>query len=175
MNDATRMWLPAHALNCYEGDPVLRSWLTEESILTRRLQRECGAAFRMQVLEQRPADGGWLRAIELLVDDSVWLYAETAVPAATLAQHPWLATLGTRPLGEYLAERSDASREPLEYCKVYDDDPLVGRALTRARIAPQPLWVRRSKLAIGTAPFVLHEVFFPHTGRRAPAAMQVAS
>jgi chorismate-pyruvate lyase len=169
------MWLPGHALNCYESDPVLRSWLAEESVLTQRLTRECGAAFRLRVVGENGVEGGWRRQIELLVDDIPWLYAETDVPGATLAQHRWLAELGTRPLGERLAERRDVTRAPLEFCKVYDDDPLVTRALARARIASQPLWVRRSRLALGDAPFILYEVFYPHTGRRAVRAQEAVS
>jgi chorismate-pyruvate lyase len=169
LNETFRMWLPGHALNCYEGDPRLRSWLLEPGLLTARMQRECGAAYRLNVIDEQRDDSGFTRIIELLVSDVPWIYAETRVPAATLTAHPWLAQLGRKPLGEWLAARKDIVREELEYCRAYDDDPLVGRALARTKLAPQPLWVRQTRLAVGAAPFVLHEVFFPHTGAHAAA------
>jgi chorismate-pyruvate lyase len=169
LNETSRMWLPGHALNCYEGDPRLRSWLLEPGLLTARLQRECGAAYRLNVVAETRDDAGFTRTIELLVFDVPWIYAETRVPAATLRVHPWLTQLGTKPLGEWLAERGDITRAELEYCRVYDDDPLVGRALARSKLPAQPLWVRQTRLAVGAAPFLLHEVFYPHTGAHAGA------
>jgi chorismate--pyruvate lyase len=166
LDDSARMWLPGHALNCYEGDALLRSWLTEPDLLTQRLARECGTAYRMRVVAQTHDAGGFTRAIELLVDDLPWVYAETRVPEPTLAAHQWLTQLGNRPLGEWLAERQDLTRSELEFCKVFPDDPLVARALARARLAPQALWVRRTCFAVSGAPFVLRELFYPHTGTR---------
>jgi chorismate-pyruvate lyase len=175
MNDSARMWLPARTLNCYEGDPLLRSWLTERALLTERMRRECGAAFRLQVVDESRTPAGFVRCIELLVDERPWVYAETTVPADTLAKQPGLASLGLRPLGEWLQARNDVTRAEPEFCRTYDDDPQVGRALARAQLSPQPLWVRRSHIAIGGAPFVLHELFLPTIGVRPSAARAVAT
>ncbi len=170
MNDSTRMWLPAHALNCYEGDPLLRSWLMERALLTERLRRECGQAYRLHVIDESRQAATFVRTIELLADERPWVYAETRVPNDTLALHPWLAQLGSRPLGEWLQARGDVTRAEPEFCRAYDDDPQIGRALARARIAPQPLWVRRTHLTVAGAPFILDEIFFPYIGvRSAPA------
>jgi chorismate--pyruvate lyase len=175
MNDSARMWLPAHTLNCYEGDPLLRSWLTERALLTERMRRECGAAFRLQVVDESRTPAGFVRCIELLVDERPWIYAETTVPADTLRQHDWLRRLGTRPLGEWLRDRPDVTREDLEFCRVYDDDAQVARALSRAQIGSQPLWVRRARFAVAAAPFVLHELYFPYIGLRSVASQAAAS
>jgi chorismate lyase len=169
------MWLPGHALNCYEGDPLLRSWLTEPGLLTERMRRECGTAFRLNVIGESRSPAGFSRTIELLVDERPWIYAETTVPTDTLREHDWLRRLGTRPLGEWLRERSDITREELEFCRVYDDDAQVARALSRAQIAAQPLWVRRTRLAVAGAPFVLHELYFPYIGLRSVASQAAAS
>jgi chorismate lyase len=153
----------------------MRSWLTEPGLLTERMRRECGTAFRLNVIDESLSSTEFRRAIELLVDDRAWIYAETTVPAATLQQHDWLRRLGTRPLGEWLRDRPDITREDLEFCRVYDDDAQVARALSRAQIDSQPLWVRRTRLAVAGAPFVLHELYFPYIGLRTAATRAAAS
>jgi chorismate--pyruvate lyase len=159
------LWLPGAALNCYEGDARLRSWLLEPGVLTSRMRHMAGADFRLNVVHEVTDSGGHLRAIELCAGARAWLYAETRVPGATLSRHSWLATLQGRALGEVLAARHDVRREPLVFARELDTSPLIARALARRPgLAPQPLWVRRSGYQVGGAPFLLHEVFYPDTG-----------
>ena len=161
---STTMWLPAQALNCYEGDARLRSWLTEPGLLTQRMRAIGGPAFRLNVIREETNASGHLREIELLCAGQPWLYAETRVPATTLAAHRWLCELGGSALGEVLAARADVDREPLAFALESPESPLVSRALARARLAPQSLWVRRSSFTVGGSPFVLHEIFHPRIG-----------
>ncbi|MGB8327806.1 MAG: chorismate lyase [Steroidobacteraceae bacterium] len=161
---ATKMWLPAQALDCYEGNARLRSWLTEDGLMTARMRAAGGAAFRLNVIGEATDATGHLRAIELLCGDRVWLYAETRVPAPTLARHPWLARIGKAALGEVLAARTDLARDPFEFARELPESQVVSRALERAGLTAQPLWVRRTRYQVGGAPFVLREVFFPGTG-----------
>jgi len=159
------LWLPGAALNCYEGDARLRSWLLEPGVLTSRMRRMAGADFRLNVVRETTDSGGHLRAIELCAGARAWLYAETRVPGATLRVHSWLATLHGNALGEVLAARDDVRREPLVFARELETSPLIARALARrASLAPQPLWIRRSAYQVGGAPFLLHEVFYPDTG-----------
>jgi hypothetical protein len=44
---AAAMWLPASALNCYVGDPALRSWLLTPGLLTQRIRDAAGDGFAM--------------------------------------------------------------------------------------------------------------------------------
>ncbi len=159
------LWLPAQALNCYEGDARLRSWLLEPGVLTRRMRRIAGGQFRLNVIQETTDAAGRVRAIELCAGARAWLYAETRIPAATLSAHSWLATLEGRALGEVLATRDDVRREPLEFARELESSAPIARALARRpSLAPQPLWIRRSRYQVGGAPFVLHEVFYPDTG-----------
>ena len=156
------LWLPGHALNCYEGEPALRSWLLTPGLLTERIRSSAGGSYRMTlVCEQREA-AGHLREIEMGAGAVVWMFARSRVPAATLAQHPWLAQIGSTPLGAALSARGHRlSRSDFEYARLMADAPIVQRALQRASQPAQPLWVRRSTFFVDDQPLALAEVFLP--------------
>ena len=169
------LWLPGSALNCYEGDAALRSWLLTPGLLTNRIREAAGDAYSMRVLHEGPAPqaapvapGGadHLREIEMRRGGDLWLFARTRVPAATLAAQPWLGRVGARTLGEALGEHgATLEREPFLYALLAADAPVVARACALAGAAPRALWVRRSEFRAGGAPFELQEVFLPGIGR----------
>jgi chorismate-pyruvate lyase len=86
------------------------------------------------------------------------------VPQATLSDHPWIKDLGETALGEALEMRGGVRRTKFAYARLSADVPLVGRALARAGLSSQPLWVRRSRFFVEGGPLLVQEVFFPHTG-----------
>lgn len=169
MSDS-HLWLPGSALNCYEGDAMLRSWLLTPGLLTQRMRDTCGAAFRMNVLSERSEAGDHLREIELCCDGVAWVYAQTRVPAATLAAQGWLARIGQTALGEALAAHGATRSGEPQYARLYDDVDVVRGALARRSLPAQPLWVRRSEFTLGTHPLLLREVFLPDVGRLPAAA-----
>lgn len=162
---AAALWLPASALNCYEGDALRRSWLLTPGLLTQRIRDTAGAQFAMQVLCERRFGEEHVREIEMRCGTTVWLFAHTRVPPATSRAHPWLGAVGGRTLGEALAERHDIERTPHRYAQLGADVWLVARALTRAGLPASSLWVRHSAFAVAGAPFDLYEVFLPAIGR----------
>jgi chorismate--pyruvate lyase len=150
-----------------ESNAVLRSWLTTPGLLTERVRAAVGERFRLRVLEERVSNGDFVRRIELGRDGEPWIYAETIVPSATLASQPWLATIGSRSLGEVLATHTGAvRRSDFEFARLEGDAPIVARALGFAGVPQQALWVRRSTLRVDDAPFVVQEVFMPVVGER---------
>ncbi len=159
------LWLPGSALNCYEGDAALRSWLLTPGLLTQRMRDTCGNAFRMNVLSERSEQGDHLREIELCCDGVTWVYAQTRVPSATLAAEPWLARIGQTALGEALATHGATRAHETEFARLYDDVDVVRSALARRALHPQALWVRRSVFALGANTLTLREVFLPDVGR----------
>ena len=164
-SDDGKLWLPGHALDCYEGNPALRSWLRTPGLLTQRIREAAGPAYRMTLVTTRDdGPGGYLREIEMGRGDVVWMFARTTVPQATLDLHPWLATIGTGTLGEALQAHGRIRRSEFDFARLYDDVPVVERALQRAGLARQPLWVRRSTFEIGDQPLTLQEVFLPQIG-----------
>ena len=160
----SHMWLPGHALNCYEGNAALRSWLTTPGLLTQRMRDTCGAAFRMNVLGERLLHGDHLREVELCCNGSAWIFAQTRVPAATLAAAPWLGQIGETALGEALAAHGAVTRSESDYAKLYDDVDVVQKALGRRALHAQALWVRRSAFSVGGCELTLREVFLPDVG-----------
>lgn len=159
------MWLPASALDCYEGDAALRDWLRTPGLLTQRIRAAAGTGFGMQLLGERAVAGGHRREISMCCNDRIWLYARTDVPAATLAAHPWLARIGgTTTLGEAIAAHGGVQRAQFAYARLLDDAAVVRRALQLAGLAPQALWVRRSAFRVDDQPFELFEVFMPGIG-----------
>jgi chorismate--pyruvate lyase len=159
------LWLPGHALNCYEGDARLRSWLLTPGLLTQRMRDTCGERFRMNILSERNERGDHLREIELCCDGVAWVWAQTRVPAATLAAEPWLAQIGQTALGEALAAHGAVRRPEFDYAKLYDDVDVVRAALARRALHAQPLWVRRSVFELGARTLTLREVFLPDVGQ----------
>jgi chorismate--pyruvate lyase len=162
----SKLWLPGHALDCYEGNAALRSWLRTPGLLTQRIRDGAGAAFRMTLVDERgDGDAGHLREIEMGCGEVPWMFARTRVPRATLERHPWLARIGTTTLGEALQAHGRVTRSEFDYARLYDDVEVVRLALGRAALTAQPLWVRRSTFHVDGLPLVLQEVFLPQIGR----------
>jgi chorismate-pyruvate lyase len=171
VHGAASDWLPAHALNEREADVTVRSWLTTPGLLTERVRAAVGEKFRVHVVEERMSCGNFVRRIELGRDGEAWIYAETTVPAATLARHPWLATIGARSLGEVLATFAGAlRRSDFTFALLDDGAPIVARARALAVVSARALWVRRSTLCLDDAPFVVQEVFLPVVAERGALA-----
>jgi chorismate--pyruvate lyase len=140
----------------------MHGWLTDTGLLTARLRQQCGASFRLTVIDDhvRPQPGNstdQLRRIVLWCGDQPCIYAETLLPQTTTAEHPWLKELGDEPLGETLQTRVDVNRGSFEYA-----------SLTAAQLpADLPaqtddmLWARRSEFFVGNTSLLVTEVFLP--------------
>lgn len=158
------MWLPATALNCYEGDAAHRDWLLTPGLLTQRIRAAAHDRFCMHLLNERRCGDEFIREIDMGCGDEVWLFAHTRIPAETARQHAWLTQIGERTLGEALAEKATLERSPFRFAQAYPDTWLAARALQHAGIAPRALWVRHSAFRIDGAAFDLYEVFMPNIG-----------
>ena len=104
---------------------------------------------------------GFIREIELTCDDTAHVFAQTLVPAATLAAGPWLSALGNDALGPRLASLGGALRDPLEFARLRPADPLFQRALHAAAATPAELWARRPRYRLATHCLIVQEVFLP--------------
>lgn len=162
---AAAMWLPGHALSCYEGDADRRAWLLTPGLLTQRIRQVAGDRFAMHVLNEGAQGDEHVREIDMRCGERVWLFAHTRVPAATIAAHPWLATIGSRTLGEALAHRDGLERAEFRYALLGPESWLIARALSHAGEAECALWVRHSAFRMSGCPFALYEVFLPSIGQ----------
>jgi chorismate-pyruvate lyase len=93
------MWLPASALNCYEGDEIHREWLLTPGLLTQRIRAAAADQFSMRLLNERRCGDEFVREIDMSCDNTVWLFAHTRIPVDTAKRHDWLTRIGERTLG----------------------------------------------------------------------------
>lgn len=158
-----------------EVDTAMRPWLESDGSLTRRLRRLGGRDFHLQVVGE-----GWelasredartlgseagrvrVRQVRLTARGIPLVFASTRMPPETLARHPWLGSLGPKPLGEALADRADVLRTPFEFAMLPPGHPLIAAALAGTDVVPGGLWCRRSRFVIGESPILVYEVFMP--------------
>lgn len=163
----------------------LDSWLTEPGLLTERLRALSTAPLRLRLVRQgligaetvasAPLDLGtgnvFVREIELCVDGTPLIFAQTLVPDATLAHFPWLAELGDSPLGETLSVLDGIARAAFEYALLPAIHPLAStaeRELPESARATVP--ARRATVSLRGLPILVQELFLPALGRAIGAA-----
>ncbi|OPB29918.1 chorismate lyase [Bartonella sp. WD12.1] len=83
----------------------------------------------------------WLREIVLMGDNQPWLLGRTVIPQETLNDHNQLTNLGNVPLGRYLFNSKELTRDYIH----------IGRK--------DALWARRSRLRLADKPLLLTELF----------------
>lgn len=155
----------------FRSVPILaRSWLYEPGSLTLRLQRACGAGFRVVVLGQgwaRPFAGElrWLgvaagvpclvREVALMSGDVPLVLARSIIPATTLhGADSGLARLGNRPLGEVLFACPRLRRVRLQLARVQPGE-------FRGMVPQASVWGRRSLYSIAVGDLLVCEFFLP--------------
>lgn len=159
---------------------AIRPWLLDTSSLTRRLQQACDGGFRIQVLQQRwqrplPSEARLLgiacrhhalvREVYLLCGDRPWVFARTAIPAATLTgRERRLGHLGSRPLGGLLFREPSMRRGVLEVACLMPGQPLFRLACAGLETPPAQLWGRRSLFFLHDKPLLVCEMFLPGVG-----------
>lgn len=151
----------------------MRPWLLDEGSLTAHLVRASGGEFRVQLQRQhwglpdhseRAALGlearqvALLRETLLLVKEQAWVYARSVIPATTLSgSNRCLRSLGNRSLGSWLFNAPDMQRSPFEVALLQPGHSPVPGNLQR----DFPLWGRRSRFEVHSAPLLVCEIFLP--------------
>jgi chorismate--pyruvate lyase len=175
---ASIQWQPAERLGQLSVEAHLRPWLIGKGLLTERLRAVCGARFDLRMADCRTGlltpshraalrveeNAGLFREVEMFCGEQVWVFAQTVIPDSTLSAHPWLAELGDSALGETLTGLSGVERGAYEYAWLPADNEVTARALRDAQIRPAGLWARRSRIALRSAPLLVHELFLPGVG-----------
>lgn len=152
-------------------------WLQDPGSLTARLKGTCPGRFRVRLLRQewerplysesrvlgmRRGEVAFVREVELLCDDTPWVFARTVIPARSLrgpARH--LALLGTRPLGEVLFADPRTKRGPMEIARLQPRHPLFAAANAERAETPHEIWGRRTLFHLSGAPLLVNEIFLP--------------
>jgi chorismate--pyruvate lyase len=170
-------WYPHRSyLRC--GIPAdLIVWLLDPASLTQRLLQLCPGAFRVRLLSQqwsrpRPDEAQVLgmrydgqaiiRQVQLLCNDSPWVYARTVIPATSMrGKLQRLAHLGTRPLGAMLFADPGMRRGIVELAQITRGQQLYVDALQYSRKRTDAIWGRRSVFRIAGKPLLVSEIFLP--------------
>jgi chorismate--pyruvate lyase len=170
-------WYP-HRSWLRSGIPAeLTVWLLDPASLTQRLLQLCPDAFRVRLLSQqwsrpRPDEAQVLgmrydgqaiiRQVQLLCNDSPWVYARTVIPASSMrGKLQRLAHLGTRPLGAMLFADPGMQRGIVELARITHDQRLYVDALQRSHKRADEIWGRRSVFRIAGKPLLVSEIFLP--------------
>lgn len=135
------------------------SWLTESGLLTERMRKSCSGTFKLEVVadttQSAIAADVMCRQVLLWCDEHPCIFAQTDIPATTLAAHSWLSELGNEPLGATLRQHTQATRTAFEFTQLAADSLPVNLARTEQG----PLWARRSEFLLGDDRLTVTEVF----------------
>lgn len=161
-------WRPLSELESAPVGGPLRALLGVAGSLTRTLREQCADGFRLRLLGERPARSiaARVREVVMLCGETPWVFAQTVIPDATLAEHPWIAQLGDTPLGDTLFDRPGVERCELRFGRLAAGERLYERAIENAGLveAPPALWARQSVIRIGERELSVNEVFLPYAG-----------
>lgn len=175
-------WRRSDQPGALPSDPLLRRLLENRGSLTASLRSACGIQFGLDLISQ-----GLERASRedraLLATESAMLHvrrvnmrcgprlcvcAVTLVPPETLDAEPWLATLGSTPLGDALEARGGMRRREFEFALAESTHPAFAAALAEADIPPAAMWARRSVLTLDSGQLLVYELFLPGIDRCEP-------
>ncbi len=156
----------------------LPSWLLESGSLTRKVIQACGrGCFRVRLLRQawgsplnserqflgsRRGVMMLIREVELLCDETPWVFARTLIPATSLQRSVRrLTQLGTRPLGAVLFSDPKVHRGLTQYARLQQRHPLFQTATEHVAAKPETLWGRRTLFTLSSRPLLVNEIFLP--------------
>lgn len=155
-------------------------WLLDPSSLTERIVNLCPGRFRVRVLGQeyarplrdearalhmRQGARAVVRQVQLLCDETPWVYARTVIPLATLNRRlRRLRRLGSRSLGALLFSEPSLKRGAVEVRCVLPGDQLYRSVVQDLSRQPEAIWGRRSVFRLGGTSLLVCEFFLPGIG-----------
>jgi chorismate--pyruvate lyase len=103
-----------------------------------------------------------IREVELLCDETPWVFARTLIPATSLQRSVRrLTQLGERPLGAVLFSDPKVIRGETQYARLQQRHTLFQGACEHLTAAPETLWGRRTLFTISARPLLVNEIFLP--------------
>lgn len=111
-----------------------------------------------------------IRQVQLLCDDSNWIYARTVIPATSMhGKLQRLAHLGTKPLGAMLFADPGMRRGIVELARITRGQQLHADALHHSHNRTDTIWGRRSVFWFAGKPLLVSEIFLPDFPAQAAA------
>lgn len=176
-SDFEPLWIPRSRLVRGSVPSTVLDWLLDQASLTKRLQTACAGRFRVRVLSQGwarpmlnearalgldPRKYAMVRQVELLCDDTPWVYARTIIPRKTLAGRlRRLAHLQSQSLGAVLFASPTMRRGEVEIANILANSKVHGLIERRGGHLPASVWARRSVFRVYKKPLLVSEIFLP--------------
>jgi chorismate--pyruvate lyase len=174
------LWRPARQLSRSDIPAKVWPWLLDKASLTERIVGVCPGRFRVQVVNQergrvmrneaealnmRQGTHAIVRRVQLLCDETPWVYARTIIPPATLHRRlRRLVRLGSRSLGATLFSDPSMKRGEVEVTYLTASDELYRSVTGGLSRKPETIWGRRSVFQLGGKPLLVCEFFLPEIG-----------
>lgn len=166
-------WIPPHqALNAWQPDTRLRSWLLDPGSLTSRLQTFTDN-FNVRVLRHAPGALGadelslmrlpantdcQVREVLLCDRQSPWVFARSIIPQASDGLLLELQNIGTSPLGEALFTHPGVTPGDFQLA-AFNSLSKIATLNTKLTHTTQTLYGRRRVFWVKQAPVLVAEVF----------------
>ncbi|MBM24100.1 MAG: hypothetical protein CMD78_07535 [Gammaproteobacteria bacterium] len=179
-NKITQDLMPANWMNQsdFSHHPsltrYLEDWLYETALLTDRL-KQSAKNFQLEVLKEAYGQhspllsdlpitkNNYIREIMMLSDNEPCILGQTTFPEDTLKHNTWAKKLGSRSLGEALANLPNVSRSAFSFSFGVSNDPTLRKnnVIGLLENKSMDLWVRRSSFLIESRPLWVVEIFLP--------------
>ncbi len=171
------LWIPRSRLLRSDIPDSVLDWLLDEASLTRRLQTACPGRFRVRVLSQgwarpmaneaavlglNPCKYALVRQVELMCDETPWVYARTIMPQRTLhGKLRRLVHLQSQSLGAILFASPTMERGEVEIANILANSKIHKMIEQQGGHLPESVWARRSVFHIFKKPLLVSEIFLP--------------
>lgn len=152
-------------------------WLRDRGSLTKRVICACPDRFSVRLLRQqltrpleserqllgmRRGEQALLREVQLMCDQTPWVFARTLIPRGSLrGRARRLSHLGSRPLGAVLFADPTTRRGVMELARLRAGDALYGKVVSGLERMPDELWGRRTVFFYADQPLLVNEIFLP--------------
>ena len=173
-------WDNASILDELHVSPKLRTWLSLQTSMTKRMQDNCKVVNVSVVHNQLelvypdevtklgidPQCPCWVREVIMSCNDNPWLYGRTIIPECSLeGRVKELTQIGSIPLGRLLFSDPKTQRDAFEFAHICPDELYHKRMQNFARHVTQKLWARRSVFSYDKKPLLLTELFLPEMAK----------
>ena len=159
--NSDKHWLSLSELNRRPIAAPIKRALQFRGLLTAAITEISGNKCQIETLDYSLAvddavDDVFRRDVVIHADQGVCVVASTLMPATLVRANPWLGSLGNRPLGETLKQRTCASRGEFEF--LFID---LNCSLCRNFSSDQSTWARRYPFVLREGALTVMEIFSP--------------
>mgnify|MGYP001823147617 CR=1 FL=1 len=171
-------WHDMDSFRAADVPAAVWGWLTDAGSLTSKLIDTCGPGYfrvnlvgqhwarplysEKQALGMRRGEVTLVREVQLLCDQTPWVFARTLIPASSFSgKARRLAFLGNKPLGALLFSDPTTVRNKMQVGRLSAGHLLHAHASHGLGYRPDELWARRTLFFYAQHPLLVNEIFLP--------------